>query len=182
MPLFRGLKSPEAKTFRESYLLSATLLATRHRLISNIQDGPTHAMVTSRMAPILAIAITLVSLEHVKASVSLYNAASTPTENIDSNRKGQNDYFEDQQSRSLSERLHVDPLPDGPMEKGDPKFAAPEQVHIALAVSASREHYAMTVAWTTWPETASHVLWGETEDTLSNMAEGNATCESSFLS
>lgn len=131
-------------------------------------------MVTSRMTHILAIAIMLVFMDHVKTS-------SIPTENIDSNSKGQNGNFEKQQSRSLSECLHVDPLPDGPMEKGDPKFAAPEQVHIALAVSASRENYAMTVAWTTWPETASHVLWGETEDTLSNIAEGNATCESFLI-
>lgn len=53
--------------------------------------------------------------------------------------------------------------------------AAPEQVHIALAVSDSRKEYAMAVAWATWPETQSTVVWGKSADEMSSTVEGSAT-------
>lgn len=61
----------------------------------------------------------------------------------------------------------------------DPAFAAPEQVHIALARSDSPQEYAVTVAWVTWPNTQSRVVWGSSVDNLSNIADGSSTSESS---
>ncbi|CBN76693.1 conserved unknown protein [Ectocarpus siliculosus] len=57
----------------------------------------------------------------------------------------------------------------------DQSFAAPEQVHIALARSDSPEEYAVTVAWVTWPNTQSRVAWGSSVDNLGNIADGTST-------
>lgn len=63
----------------------------------------------------------------------------------------------------------------------DPSFAAPEQVHIALGRSDSPEEYAVTVAWVTWPNTQSRVVWGSSVDNLGNIADGSSTSESKPL-
>lgn len=55
--------------------------------------------------------------------------------------------------------------------------SSPEQIHIALATSDSQDEYAMTVAWTTWPETQSAVVWGRSPDSMTNMVEGSSTSE-----
>lgn len=59
----------------------------------------------------------------------------------------------------------------------DPASAAPEQVHISFASSGSLEQYAVTVAWSTWPETRSQVAWGSSHQEQDNVAYGSSTCE-----
>lgn len=59
----------------------------------------------------------------------------------------------------------------------DPASAAPEQVHIAFASSGSLEQYAVTVAWSTWPETRSQVAWGSSPRKQDNLTYGSSTCE-----
>lgn len=62
------------------------------------------------------------------------------------------------------------------LPSGDPA-ASPEQIHIALAASDSPEEYAVTVAWATWPETRSQVVWGSDDQRQDNIAYGRATSE-----
>lgn len=59
----------------------------------------------------------------------------------------------------------------------DPASAAPEQVHISFASSGSLEEYAVTVAWSTWPEARSQVNWGSSPRKQDNVAYGSSTCE-----
>lgn len=80
--------------------------------------------------------------------------------------------------RDAAGGVHVEPFRAAELSSGKDETspAAPEQVHIALAVTDSREEYAMSIAWATWPEAQSQVLWGSSADQLSNLAEGTATC------
>ncbi|CAM9492658.1 unnamed protein product [Scytosiphon promiscuus] len=59
--------------------------------------------------------------------------------------------------------------------KGDPSYAAPEQVHISLASPGYVRAYPVTVAWVTWPDVRSEVLWGTAADDLVNVARGSST-------
>lgn len=147
------------------------------------------------MAP-LAATLGLLTLEffnHGKASVfcsaSDAEAAMTPSrhasadeENANSVKNTSHMTRERGRERRLGDRIggvQVERSRASEVYLGedDPASAAPEQVHIALAVTGSREEYAMTIAWATWPDAQSQVLWGSSADQLSNLAEGSATCE-----
>lgn len=142
------------------------------------------------MAPLAASMgfVLLGFFKHDKASVfclaSDVEAAMTPsrhdtaTENTNS-IKNTPHMTRERRLGDRTEGLHLERSRASELSLGDndPASAAPEQVHIALAVTGSREEYAMTIAWATWPEAKSQVLWGSSADQLSNLAEGSATCE-----
>lgn len=142
------------------------------------------------MAP-LAAAMGFVLLgffKHGKTSVFCFasdaEAAMTPSRHATAkeNANSINNTPHTTRERRLgdqTEGLHVgrSRASEASLGENDPASAAPEQVHISLAVTGSREEYAMTIAWATWPETQSQVLWGSSADQLSNLAEGSATCE-----
>lgn len=143
-----------------------------------------------RAAPLVAVAMVLFFFKHGKASIFCLASAAPPSDGESTRREHQqqqqqldassdlasNNHHRQQQQRSLTGRLHMAEYLVPPLN--DPAFAAPEQVHIALASSGgSLEEYAMTVSWATWPETQSQVVWGVKADQLDNAAKGGATSE-----
>ena len=143
-----------------------------------------------RAAPLLALAVPLLSLDNGRAL--LFCAASGTPPSVGDNNAHQHELLRQEgrhpsppaeveerheEHRALSGSAHTQ-HGTSTLLVVDPAYAAPEQVHIALAESGSLEEYAMTVAWATWPEARSQVVWWALEKGLSNMAEGSATSES----
>lgn len=141
-------------------------------------------MAMRRMNPtasFLVIGAALLCFEHGKASV-FCSASGVPLSVGDNagprafrTQQSSTDFAQDVHG-ALGDRIEAEPAASRSLEN-DPASAAPEQVHIALAASGSLEEYAMTIAWATWPEAKSQVVWGTSADHLSNLAEGSATSE-----
>ena len=138
-----------------------------------------------RAAPLLALAAPLFLLDSARAPFFCAASGTPPISVADDNAHHQQ---QQQQHDGLLQdgRQQVHNAATGGVHaehgastllEGDPASADPEQVHIALAESGSLEEYAMTVAWVTWPEARSQLLWGSSPKGLSNMVEGNVTSE-----
>ncbi len=119
---------------------------------------------------LMAKALCLAVLAQVLASV-------TPLSESAGNGDGESMLGEHQMHRPLQHGdEHTAPRVHARFPSDDPA-ASPEQIHIALAASDSPEEYAVTVAWATWPETRSQVVWGSDNQRQDNIAYGRATSE-----
>lgn len=110
-------------------------------------------------------------------ALALYSASGTPLGRSAGDSNGE---------AMLGEHQHHRPLQQGdgvvraPQHVGFPvrdPAASPEQIHIALAVSDTPDGYAVTVAWATWPEARSQVVWGSDSQGQDNIAYGRSTSE-----